>query len=454
MMICEYEVRDRRVRTSLNSATLRVCVSGVLSFADAADADKSHSSYKRKRRSVRTPQVSNDPAEYIRKKIGKLDLNDITQLARLIEGHDAVATDSRLDKQKDLQEQIIALLDPDESPDPKMLRDSLAYLLQGSSKSSVTQDQSKLTNFFQGKKDKPVRPPRRLKGLDPNTIKVPNFDFDDSADTDATVIKVERKKHQTVEPVKQRKPESPLPQRGRRQSDVVEQRIRHSQSPDVTKRSQSIGASEVANTKRIAQLFEVHKRPESRSVRSGSMTSDMSMRLQRMSDIIEGKRRDSPSPERQGAKPESIGNPEMELRKQRMVDLIKAQHAPIPPPAPETQRRGSGETSFRMQRVSDIMQKKSAEAKRPKSGGRRRAAREIMKQRFEKSIQMLAAEPRMEVPSADLENDYGLQQYRASAPQFDERVRKLERQLQHYVSGVTVCCMTRDATRTVNRANF
>lgn len=238
--------------------------------------------------------------------------------------------------------------------------------------------------------------------------------------------------------------ESPLPQRGRRPSDVP-QRIRHSQSPDVTKRSHSIGA-EAPNTKRIAQLFEGNKRrntqsPESRSVRSGSMTNEMSLRLQRMSDIIEGKRRDTPSPERPLPKPESIGNPELEIRKQRMVDLIKAQHKPIPPPDMQMQRRGSGETSFRMQRVSDIMQKRNAEAKRPKTGGRRKAAREIMKQRFEKSIQMLAAEPRMEVPSADLENDYGLQQYRASAPQFGERVRKLERQLQHYVSGVECCMM-------------
>lgn len=414
-------------------------------FAGAADADKSHSSYKRKRRSVRTPQVSSDPAEYIRKKIGKLDLNDITQLARLIEGHDEAGRDARRDLQRGLREQILALLEPGAAPDPGVLRDSLACLLQGSTHTNVIQDHSKLTYFFQGKKDKPVRPPRRLKGLDPNTIR-PSFDFDDSADTDATVIKVERKKHRTPEPVKQRNlSESPLPHRGRRQSDAVEQRIRHSQSPDLSKRSHSIGASEIANTKRIAQLFEGHKRrhtpsPEARSVRSGSMTNEMSLRLQRMSDIIDGKRRDTPSPERPGTKPESIGNPEMELRKQRMVDLIKAQHKPLPPP--ETQRRGSGETSFRMQRVSDIMQKKNAEAKRPK-GGRRKAAREIMKQRFEKSIQMLAAEPRMEVPSADLENDYGLQQYRANAPQFDERVRKLERQLQHYVSGgVPVCCMT------------
>lgn len=326
-----------------------------------------------------------------------------------------------------------------------MLRDSLAYLLQGNSKASVAHEQSRLTNFFHEKKDKPARPSRRLKGLDANTIKVPSFDLDDSADTDATVIKLESKKHAPDETIKQRNlSESPLPQRGRRPSDVLEQRIRHSQSPDVTKRSHSIGASEVANTKRIAQLFEGHKRrhtpsPESRSVRSGSMTNEMSMRLQRMSDIIEGKRRNTPSPERPETKPESIGNPEMELRKQRMVDLIKAQHKPVPPA--ELQRRGSAETSFRMQRVSDIMQKKNAEARRPKSGGRRKATREIMKQRFEKSIQMLAAEPRMEVPSADLENDYGLQQYRASAPQFDERVRKLERQLQHYVSGVACLCV-------------
>ena len=444
-----------------------------MSATDAADADKSHSSYRKKRRSVRPPQVSTDPAEYIRKKIGKLDLNDITQLARLIEGHDAAADHhTQTDKQKDLQEQILALLDPDESPDPTVLRQSLAHLLQGSSKTRV-QEPQQLAHFFHEETVKPVKPPRRLKGLDIKSMRVPDFSdmFDDSADTDATVIKVEPKKTFSRSPSAEsakkllyprsasidngkkftRSSESPLPQKGRRLSDVMDsQRLRHSQSPEVKlpyKRSNSIGSSEIANTKRIAQLFEGHKRrhtpsPESRSVRSGSITNpEMALRLQRMTEIIEGKRRDTPSPDR--SKREIVGNPDMAVRRQKVVELIKQgqglglEQRQRQPEIP--QRRNSDEMTFRMQRVSDMMQKRSAESKRPKTG-RRKAAREIMKQRFEKSLQMLAAEPRLDfAPSADLENDYGLQQYRASAPDFDERVKKLEKKLQHYVRRLPLC---------------
>lgn len=424
---------------------------------------------------MRPPQVSTDPSEYIRKKIGKLDLNDITQLARLIEGHDD--QHAQADKQKDLQEQILALLEPDESPDPAVLRHSLAHLLQGSSKTRV-QEPQQLAHFFQEEKAKPVRPPRRLKGLDLSSMRIPDFSdmFDDSADTDATVVKVEPKKTFSRSPSTEsakkllyprsssidngkkftRSSESPLPQKGRRLSDVVDsQRLRHSQSPEVKmpyKRSNSIGSSEIANTKRIAQLFEGHKRrhtpsPESRSVRSGSITNpEMALRLQRMTEIIEGKRRDTPSPDR--VKREIIPNPDMAVRRQKVVDLIKQgqglgqEHKLRQPEIP--QRRNSDEMTFRMQRVSDMMQKRSAESKRPKTG-RRKAAREIMKQRFEKSLQMLAAEPRLDfAPSADLENDYGLQQYRASAPDFDERVKKLEKKLQHYVRRLPLCVAWND----------
>lgn len=421
---------------------------------------------------MRPQQVSNDPAEYIRKKIGKLDLNDITQLARLIEGHDALENDQQIDKQKDLQEQILALLDPDESPDPTVLRQSLAQLLQGSTKTRVKEPQV-LAHFFEQDNQKPVKPPRRLKGLDLSTIKVPDFSdiFDESADTDATLVgkvdtktfsrspSIEAKKvfprSSSIDSAKKfsRSSESPLPQKGRRLSEVIDsQRLRHSQSPEIKlpyKRSNSIGSTEVANTKRIAQLFEGHKRrhtpsPESRSVRSGSVTNpEMALRMQRMAEIIEGKRRDTPSPDR--SKRGSIGNPEMAIRRQKVVDLIKQgqglgqdQRLLKQPEVP--QRRNSEEMSFRMQRMSDLVQRKATESKRPK-GGRRKAAREIMKQRFEKSLQMLAAEPRLDIqPSADLENDYGLQQYRASAPDFDERVKKLEKKLQHYVR-LAVCRM-------------
>lgn len=435
---------------------------------DAADADKSHSSHRKKRRAVRTQQVSNDPAEYIRKKIGKLDLNDITQLARLIEGHDAVSNDEQhADKQRELQEQIITLLDPEDSPDPAMIRDSLAQLLQGTSKTKIkakdnNEEQAKVASFFHDDKmnKKSTKTNRKLKGLDVNTIKLPDFSdiFDNSEDTDVTLVaNNSNKRNKSRSPstgsgkhdkmVRSSSTETPfLPTR--RLSEVIDlQRKRFSQSPEVSPygRSNSIGSAEAAyNTKRIAQIFEGHTRhtpsPESVSVRTRLADNpEMALRWQRMANIIEGKRCDTPSPDRSKRR-DSIGNPELALRRQRVSDLMQGVPKQRRSPEHSTQRRNSGDMAFRMQRVSDMMKKKTAEAKRPKSFGRRKAAREIMKQRFEKSLQMLAGEPRLEVtPSADLENDYGLQQYRASAPQFDERVKKLERKLQHYVSAVCLC---------------
>lgn len=435
---------------------------------DAVETDKSHSSYRKKRRSVRSQQVSNDPAEYIRKKIGKLDLNDITQLARLIEGHDAIMNDGqRVDKQRELQEQIITLLDPEDSPDPNIVRDSLAQLLQGNSKTNVksknVKDQRKLTKFFQDTKNKEAKqqkPPRKLKGLDFDSIKIPDFSDilqDESADTDATLtIEISEKNKKSRSPSSSgqnhktfvRSSSTEIPSQTRRLSEVVEsQRNRYSQSPEISLpygRSNSVGSPEMAyNTRRIAQMFEENKRhtpsPESAAVRSKIIDNpEMALRWQRMADIIEGKRRDTPSPDR-SKRSDSIGNPELALRRQRVADLIQGNKT-RPDQENLSQRRNSGEMAFRMQRVSDMMKKRNAEVKRPKSCGKRKAAREIMKQRFEKSLQMLAAEPRLDfTPSADLENDYGLQQYRANAPQFDERVKKLEKKLQHYVRYVWLC---------------
>ncbi|CAH2103713.1 unnamed protein product [Euphydryas editha] len=429
-------------------------------YSHAADTDKSHSSYRKKRRSVRSQQVSKDPAEYIRKKIGKLDLNDITQLARLIEGHDAITNDEqRADKQKELQEQIITLLDPEDSPDPKIVRESLAQLLQGNTKTNIksknVKDHAKITHFFQDSKNNETKQKstRKLKGLDPDTIKMPDFSDilqDDSADTDATltaeITKKNNNKNKHKGFVRSSSTEIESSQT-RRLSEVVEsQRKRYSQSPEICLpygRSNSIGSPEMTlNTKRIAQIFEGNKRhtpsPESVAVRSRiSDNPEMALRWQRMSDIIEGKCRDTPSPDR-SKRSDSIGNPELALRRQRVADLIQG-NKPRPSQENLLQRRNSGEMAFRMQRVSDMMKKKNAEVKRPKICGKRKAAREIMKQRFEKSLQMLAAEPRLDfTPSADLENDYGLQQYRANAPQFDERVKKLEKKLQHYEEGRVV----------------
>lgn len=369
-----------------------------------------------------------------------------------------------------MQEQILALLDPDESPDPKKLRDSITQLLQGTSRTKI-QEPPVAAHFFQGENKAPMRPPRRLKGLDASTIKVVDLsDLDDSADTDATVVpSAQKKREPVIENINMklmRSSESPFSNKGRRSpgpseipilkerrsSDgIVEapfkdrklskliDRRRHSDSPGIVyKRSNSIESLEPTNTRRIAAIFEGDKcrhtpSPESRTTRSGSANNpEMTLRLQRMTEIIEGKKRDTPSPDR--SKRHVGTGADIAQRRQKVADLIKGQHQPKQP-EPVMQRRNSGDMAFRMQRMTDMMQKKNVESKRPKNAGKRKTAREIMRQRFEKSLQMLAAEPRLDfAPSADLENDYGLQQYRASAPQFDERVKKLERKLQHYVS--------------------
>ncbi|XP_068620554.1 F-actin-monooxygenase Mical isoform X2 [Battus philenor] len=433
-------------------------------YSNPADVDQpTYHRYKRRRRPGCNPQVSKDPVEYIRKKIGKLDLNDITQLARLIEGHDAITNEkAHTDKQKEIQEEIIALLDPEDSPDPKMVRDSLAQLLQGKTKARYEHRGSKQLNLFKFFQDenletKMSKPARRLKGLAFDSIKVPDFsDFlqDDSVDKDNTLVqneKLEKKEFVQLPDTNNQEftrsvsVEAQIPP-ARRLSEVIAiNREQYSPSSErsLKGRANSVGSAEPSKTtKRIAEIFEGNKiRPapslESRPTRSGSIGStEMALKWQRMADIIEGKCRNTPSPDRM-KKLELIGNPEMALRRQKVANLIQGSKPELR--SDSVHRKNSGDMAFRMQRVSEMMQKKYAEAKRPKTGGRRKAAREIMKQRFEKSLQMLAAEPRMDfTSSADLENDYGLQQYRASAPHFDDRVKKLEKQLQHYEAGRVV----------------
>lgn len=410
---------------------------------------------------MRTPHVSTED-EYIRRKIGKLDLNDITHLARLIEGHDDVANDNS-DKQQALQEQILALLDSEDAPNPLMLRESLAQLLQGTStpkptlqhkvraKRTVATDEQTVPNldsFFNDTEPKPVRPPRRLKGLDLTSIKYPDLTDlfgDESNDTDATVVQVRDSAPSVLkkEFARSNSTESPSLLKERRPSEIVDAQKRRSHSPSPKLpygRSNSIGAPESAyNTKRITEMFESHKRrhtPSPESVRSGPAgTTERALRWKRMTELIEGKPTPFVSPDK--VKLESIGNPEMAFRRQRVAELIQGQKL-LQGPSPDTPRRKNTEDmSFRMQRASDQVQKNKSTESKKRSGGRRKAARDIMKQRFEKSLQMLAAEPQMVLSSsADLEHDVGLQQYRASAPHFDERVKKLEKQLQHYVSSI------------------
>lgn len=316
-------------------------------------------------------------------------------------------------------------------------------------KSKQTKDHSKIKQFFQNKPPdkKPQKPSRKLKGLDADTMKVPDFSDDD--DTDATLVSSAGSKHtHRSKSTPQREKHKEFVRSTSEETAPMTQSRRCSE-PTLKVvmpqgRSNSIDSPEILKTRRMAQIFEASERhtpsPETAPIPLRIMDNpEMASRRQRMADIIEGKRRDTPSPDR-WKRSDSIGGPEMALRKRRVSDLIQGYNKPRQSPEPVTQRRNSGGMASRMQRVSELMQTKNADFKKPKSCGKRKTAREIMKQRFEKSLQLLAAQPRPDfVPSADLENDYGLQQYRASAPQFDERVKKLERKLHHYVSSVWSC---------------
>ncbi|XP_063393455.1 F-actin-monooxygenase Mical-like isoform X4 [Cydia fagiglandana] len=417
-----------------NEKHARTANDAISVYSNAAEAEKSHSSYRKKRRALRTPQVSTDPAEYIRKQIGKLDLNDITNLARLIEGHDAA--DIHEDKQRDLQEQILALLDPEDTPDPALVRESLGKLL-GNTKAKVSDNKS-VASYF-NKEDKiPVKPPRRLKALDASTVKVVDLSDLDNSETDVTAVNDFKIDHKPkLAKLRQEKFVRSASMDTPKLETKKFTRSFSTESPkgrSLKQRSNSIDSPEtLQNTKRIAQIFEGHSRrntpsPESRTKRSSSITTpEMLLRCQRMANIIEGKQ--TYNPER--LKLESIGDYEMAARRQRVHDLIQGQK-PKESESEDYIKKSSDMQAFRMQRVSDLMQKR---AEKKKNCGRRKAARVIMKQRFEKSLQMLAAEPKLEFAGADLENDYGLQQYRASAPHFDDRVKTLEKQLHHYEEG-------------------
>lgn len=346
-------------------------------------------------------------------------------------------------------------MDEDESPDPKMLRDSVSVMLQGTTKTKlkVNPEEQNLNKFFQDKiEQKPVRPPRKLKGLDFSTIRVVDFDdLDGSPGTDATVIKAEKNQHKKKELVKDRRSASidnaNMPFTCSSSIDTPKSFVRSSSMESSKPKPFSIdnGSSISIETPRlvntIAQLFEGNKDHDKRSVRAGSVPNvgDIAVRAKRMAEILagNGKRKETPSPDR-SKRSDSIGNPEMALRRQRVVDLIEGnKRVDLKTEYNVEPTRCSGEIAFRMQRVSDMMQTKREDAKRFKPG-RRTSACEIMEQRFEHSLQMLAAEPRSDARAADLTYDVGLQQYRANAPHFGDRVRDLEKQLQHYVS-FTLC---------------
>ncbi|KAL4717545.1 hypothetical protein ACJJTC_000694, partial [Scirpophaga incertulas] len=306
----------------------------------------------------------------------------------------------------------------------------------------------------------PTKPPRRLKGLDPASIKVPDFTVlfrDDAADTDATVLAAE-----TVTEVDCRKPtedvsavdlplERPQLASAEEQQSADETNVDPSPPPESEAtarrgRSQSPGAGARAERARqrrhIADLFENKPCRRAPSLepdfgrRPRAVDSDMTQRLQRMTDMIEGRRRFTPSPDRT-KRSGSIGCPDMAMRRQRVEELIESGRGTAVAPIPTPTRRGSGELSVRVRRASDMMARRAGAGAGGASGGR--PSGDITRRRFEESLRAMAAggAPRKQ-DRDEPAHDYHLQQYRADAPHFGERVRNLERQLQHYEEGRVV----------------
>lgn len=351
--------------------------------------------------------MSTDPADTIRRQIGRLDLNEVTTLARLIEGRDDGdhAGGDLVGRQRALHDRILALFDPDDSPDLVLLRDSLSRLLQGKTETRLAPDRGRLAHFSHDDKHKPTKPPRRLKGLDPTTVRVR-----DSADTEATVVRADV----TLDPSSSEKPVE-TGSKDRRPSDGVgvlltpEACDTSGGSIEVRRRSSSVELL-VGIFERTEQKRCTPERPARRSV-----SETMAERVAWAHAALHS----APAPASLGdveeppARSPSIGAPELETRRSRVVELMAGRRA----------NGGGG------------------------SGGRRRAQRDVTRARVARSVALLAADRRQTLAypcAADLTHDVGLQQYRASAPHFDDRVRHLERQLQHYVS----CSMPRAACNT------
>lgn len=289
-----------------------------------------------------------------------------------------------------------------------------------------------ISQFFKPQSEvKSGKPARRLKGLDSSSIKVLNFSDLSDSDTDTLVTRPPTKIPQKKVFVKSNSTETP-PMSGRIQS--VEN-INNTCLTETFRRSNSLGSSEMA----LSSLNEIRGTRDCTPPLNNFKGSEVARRCQRMLDIIADHktgrgRRDAVKSERSP----SIGTPEMAVRRQKVAELIDGPaRRSTSPEIYIPKRRNSTEITRKMQIITDIFQTQKKTKEPRKCTGRRKAAREITRQRFEKSMQMLAAESSFTLTSsADLDNDYGLQQYRASAPQFDERVKKLERQLQHFVRGL------------------
>ncbi|XP_047523788.1 uncharacterized protein LOC125062155 isoform X15 [Pieris napi] len=340
-----------------------------------------------------------------------------------MEGHDAISDSEYSDKHTEIHDQIIALLDPDESPDPQMVREAITDLLQGSSRSKVNL-QGDLTKFFANEQINEKKSSRCLKGLDPESIKPQDILYYDESETNRTISnKLERKTIKKL--VRSQSDESPDVPR----TDIINRRKNSDSMVSVRTGSSEIGHG----IKDMRDLFEgkLDNRNDDKTFithREDRKKMCRDLRWQQFANIIEGKNNDSYCIEPKQIL--SIGNAELAEKRLKMAELLLgvSQESASGTTAP----RSSGNVAFRMQRITNMIARNNTQAKLPKGTSRRKEAREMMKERVEKSLQLLTLEPPPAVSQTDLEHDYGLQQYRADAPDFDERVKKLEKQLQHY----------------------
>ncbi|XP_022129554.2 uncharacterized protein LOC111003396 isoform X2 [Pieris rapae] len=376
------------------------------------------------RRQTVDNRVSTNTADYIRKRIGKLDINDITKFARLMEGHNAISDSEYSVKHKEIHDQIIALLDPDESPDPQMVREAITDLLQGCSRSKVN-PQGDLTKFFASEKINENKSSRCLKGLDPESLRPQDILYLDESETNRCAISNVLEKKPNKKLVRSQSDESPDVPR----PDIINRRKNSDSMVNVRTGSSEIGHG----IKDMRDLFEgkfYNRNDEDKTISHREDRKKMcrDLRWQQFENIIEGKNNDSYCVEPK--KVLSIGNTELAEKRLKMAELLLGVSQESGPGA--TAPRNSGNVAFRMQRITNMIARNNTQAKLPKGANRRKQAREMMKERVEKSLQLLTLEPPPAVSQTDLEHDYGLQQYRADAPDFDERVKKLEKQLQHY----------------------
>ncbi|CAK1553968.1 unnamed protein product [Leptosia nina] len=393
--------------------------SSVPAYTYAAQKDKSHSP-KRKRRSPGC-KVSDVFVENISSLIDKLDLNEI----RLLSHPSTSSEDLNTDKINKLQEEITALLKRRDSTEREMLTKLVADMGQRDINIRCTVNpKQNIAKFFGSEERVTVKPPsRKLKGLDPETIKLPRYEalcgdhvskYEVEPMIDNAPCKLGQEKNKSFEEILHYQS---IPNLSMTQSPTWERTI---SEPDLL-------ALTSDSVRERREFFELQRNNDT-IVRQDIVLENRSNSIENLrksiADLIDGKQPYIPKQIVSIAR-----DTEFESLKKEFLKFL-FEKAKCNETKTKRERRGPDEIARKKQKLADMVERNKAQPL--SSPGRRKAAREITKQRYQKSLQLLLLEPRLELVSQiDLENDYGLQQYRASAPKFQERVQKFEAKLQH-----------------------